>query len=115
MLATILTFIASPLVIGAWWLLRDLMTSSPLDNIPGPRSPSWLSGHPERLYHRHNGWKLQVLRRSTAHSGYVPVSNREILANSNPPETGVEQDYEEASISFNNLMLGPGLVFTLND
>lgn len=30
--------------VAAWWLFKDLVLSSPLDNVPGPPSPSLLTG-----------------------------------------------------------------------
>lgn len=29
---------------GSCWLLKDLFVKSPLDNVPGPPSPSFLKG-----------------------------------------------------------------------
>ncbi|CAL1697630.1 unnamed protein product [Somion occarium] len=36
-----------------WWLFRILTRKSPLDNIPGPSSPSFISGHLTQFFDRH--------------------------------------------------------------
>ncbi|OBZ67961.1 Docosahexaenoic acid omega-hydroxylase CYP4F3 [Grifola frondosa] len=40
----------------SWRLLRNYMTKSPLDNIPGPAPTSWHTGNLGQLFDRHNGW-----------------------------------------------------------
>ncbi|KAK7685185.1 hypothetical protein QCA50_011548 [Cerrena zonata] len=40
-----------------WKLLSDFFVRSPIDNIPGPPSPSLLRGHINQIYHR-DGWRF---------------------------------------------------------
>ena len=71
----------------AWFLLKEFFVSSPLDNVPGPPSPSLikgtfailreahstdkcLSGHMERLFHKNEGWKMH----DELGSKYSPVA-----------------------------------------
>lgn len=44
MYAAIVLLFTSVVIAAAWWLLKYLVLSSPLDNIPGPPSPSLLAG-----------------------------------------------------------------------
>ncbi|OBZ67710.1 hypothetical protein A0H81_12280 [Grifola frondosa] len=37
-------------------LFRPVLVRSPLDNVPGPPSPSWLAGNLGQLSRRHEGW-----------------------------------------------------------
>ncbi|KAJ3479304.1 hypothetical protein NLI96_g9146 [Meripilus lineatus] len=58
-MSTVVLLLAGlPLAFALWWLFKDLIVRSPLDNIPGPPPQSWLSGHLPRIFHRHEGWKL---------------------------------------------------------
>ncbi|RPD54881.1 cytochrome P450 [Lentinus tigrinus ALCF2SS1-6] len=55
-----LLLLQSAAICGVSWLLwkyfRQLVVRSPLDNIPGPRSQSFLYGNLEQLLHRRDGW-----------------------------------------------------------
>lgn len=45
-MAVTIVVVAASLVLAsvAWWFLKDLVHRSPLDNIPGPPSPSLVAG-----------------------------------------------------------------------
>lgn len=44
-MSTLVIIFATSLVASvAWWFLKDLIIRSPLDNIPGPPSPSLVVG-----------------------------------------------------------------------
>ena len=60
MFTAVVILFACLVVSVAWWLLKDLVLGSPLDNIPGPPSPSLLAGHLPKFFHRHEGWKIHT-------------------------------------------------------
>lgn len=50
-MSTLVVILSVSLVASvAWWLLKDLFLRSPLDNIPGPRSPSLLVGEYDHAF-----------------------------------------------------------------
>ncbi|KAJ3488906.1 hypothetical protein NLI96_g2507 [Meripilus lineatus] len=112
------------LVIAVWLLLKDRVLRSPIDQVPGPSSPSLLSGHLGRLFHRHEGWKLhdELATQYAAVSRIRGVLGERILYVFDPTALHSiiikdQQYYEEASFSISmlDLIFGPGLLATLHD
>ncbi|KAI0635838.1 cytochrome P450 [Trametes polyzona] len=51
-----------PVAYGLWWLFRDYVLPSPLDNIPGPASTSIIAGNMSEMFTRNNWAFMQKLR-----------------------------------------------------
>ncbi|KAJ3488875.1 hypothetical protein NLI96_g2508 [Meripilus lineatus] len=112
------------LVLPIWLLLRGRALRSPLEQIPGPPSPSFFSGHLEKLFHRHEGWRLHNLLATeyAAVSRIRGVLGEHILYVFDPTALHSiiikdQQYYEEASfsVSITSLVFGEGLLATLHD
>ncbi|KAJ3478354.1 hypothetical protein NLI96_g9816 [Meripilus lineatus] len=108
----------------AWFLLKEFFVSSPLDNVPGPPSPSLIKGHMERLFHKNEGWKMH----DELGNKYSPVARikgflgkRVLYVFDHVALQSIilkdQQYYEESSftISMNLLLFGPGVGSTLHD
>ncbi|KAJ3559694.1 hypothetical protein NM688_g181 [Phlebia brevispora] len=121
-------FVLGTLLSGILWLLwsqvRRHAPRSSLDNIPGPPSPSFLTGNLPRLFHKHAAWafhkeiaekygsvvKLSGLFGKKALYVHDPKALYSILVK--------EQDtYERAPVqlALNDVVLGPGLLSATGD
>ncbi|PCH42156.1 cytochrome P450 [Wolfiporia cocos MD-104 SS10] len=107
----------------AWNFIRWITARSPLDNIPGPSSPSFWTGHLPHFFGRH-GTQFQ----SDVAEKYGPVVKmrgglgRPLLYIYDPKALHTmlireQRIYEEEDlfVKSNHLMFGPGLVSTLGD
>ncbi|KAI0357063.1 cytochrome P450 [Trametes cingulata] len=106
-----------------WKLLRALYRSAPLDNLPGPSSHSWLTGHLLQLFDR-QGWdfllhlearygpvcKLQGMFGQTMLYIYDPLALQSIVAKDPPISDHVDWYLKVILDSF-----GPGLVSTTGE
>ncbi|KAI0366467.1 cytochrome P450 [Pilatotrama ljubarskyi] len=108
---------------GIWRLLGFCYRRSPLDNIPGPPSPSWLAGHLLQLYDK-QGWdfhrdletkygpvsRLQSMFGQPMLCVYDPLAMQSIVLK--------DQHIFEEMYWYQNLTLdtlGPGLVSTTGE
>ncbi|KAI0648490.1 cytochrome P450 [Trametes meyenii] len=107
-----------------WWLLRRASSKSSLDNIPGPKSDSYLKGNLGQLFHRLKAWQyeeelVEQYGRVIALHG---LFNSKLLWTFDPRALNSiyvkDQDvFEESDVLLNDFMLfiGPGLLATLGD
>lgn len=124
MLVAIALALVSLIAAVSWWLLKEFTIRSPLDNVPGPRSPSLLSGHLEDLFHRHKGWQLHN-ELSNSYAGVSRIrgflGKRVLYVFDHAALQSIilkdQQYYEESSffLSINLLLFGPGLGSTLHE
>ncbi|KAI0365140.1 cytochrome P450 [Pilatotrama ljubarskyi] len=106
-----------------WKYFRQLFVKSPLDNIPGPPSESFLYGHLQQMLDRH-AWPMYEYL-TDSYKGVVrlagPLGHRMLYVfDPVAMHSVVVKDqyiYEEAAffIKSNQLHFGPGLLATLGD
>ncbi|OBZ67957.1 Docosahexaenoic acid omega-hydroxylase CYP4F3 [Grifola frondosa] len=102
----------------SWRLLRNYLTRSPLDNIPGPAPTSWYTGNLGQLFDHHNGWAFIRELSET----YGPVSKLNGLLgermlyvfDSKAMHSIIVKDQESYDhpnwiLKSNNILLGPGI------
>ncbi|KAK7676950.1 hypothetical protein QCA50_020068 [Cerrena zonata] len=106
-----------------WQVARNYLLKSPLDNIPGPKPSSWLTGHINQLFDRH-GWKFQddigenygpvVKLQSLFGRKALFVFDPRALHNIVIKEPYTYEPAEWFTIPI-RLMLGPGVLVTYGD
>ncbi|KAI0657157.1 cytochrome P450 [Cubamyces menziesii] len=107
-----------------WRVLRPYLSKSPLDNLPGPKSESWISGNVGKMFHRRESWEYQ--RGLVAQFGRLfaihGLLNRKWIYTYDPRALHSiyvkDQDvFEESEILTTAFMLyvGPGLLSTLGE
>ncbi|EJF60519.1 cytochrome P450 [Dichomitus squalens LYAD-421 SS1] len=106
-----------------WKYFRQYFVKSPLDNIPGPSSGSWLYGNLRQILHK-DGWDF-IQHLTDRYPGIAklhgPFGHRMLYVFDPTALHHIivkdQQIYEEAAwfIKFNRLRFGPGLLATLGD
>ncbi|KAJ3559695.1 hypothetical protein NM688_g182 [Phlebia brevispora] len=101
-----------------WRLFRPYVLKSPLDNIPGPPSPSFFKGNIPQLFNRHNGWEFHVqLAKYGSVVRFTEMFGKRALYVFDPKAlyhimVKDQYIYERASFqsSINDVLLGPGIL-----
>ncbi|KAI0754321.1 cytochrome P450 [Daedaleopsis nitida] len=116
-------FATCSILLILWRVCRRFIVTSPLDNIPGPPSPSFLYGNLPQLLVR-NGWNF-IQHLTDAYPGIAklsgPLGHKMLFVFDPTAMHNVlikDQDiFEEAAffIETNLLVLGPGLLSTLGE
>ncbi|KIM41635.1 hypothetical protein M413DRAFT_72029 [Hebeloma cylindrosporum] len=106
-----------------WRIFRRFIVRSPLDNIPGPSSKSWLKGHLPQLFHA-QAWNFHR-EIAEKYGGVIKIKallgeNQLYVFDPKAMHHIVVKDqyvYEETTsfIEGNKLMFGPGLFATLGE
>ncbi|KAI0668342.1 cytochrome P450 [Trametes maxima] len=107
-----------------WRLLRSTVFRSPLDNIPGPKSDSYISGNMGKILDLHEAWAYQkeIVRQYGRLFSVYGLFNAKWLYTHDPRALHSiyvkDQDvFEESEILLQSFMLflGPGLLATLGN
>ncbi|EIW57464.1 cytochrome P450 [Trametes versicolor FP-101664 SS1] len=119
-MSEILTLFATIFLYGAWKVLRNYFVPSVLDNIPGPKSTSVITGNAAQLFDRDNAAFLQMLKNT-----YGPISMIHAFLGTRwlhvydvkAMHTILVKDQElynrsDAGNTATHLILGPGLLAT---
>ncbi|KAI8974228.1 cytochrome P450 [Trametes punicea] len=107
-----------------WWILRSVSSPSPLDNVPGPATASYLSGNLVKLWDRREAWILRpALReqygrlfaiRGTLNAKWLYTYDPAALHSIFVKDQDVFEENPALTTSF-MLFLGPGLLATLGE
>ncbi|TFK82598.1 cytochrome P450 [Polyporus arcularius HHB13444] len=116
----LLTALAAVVALTLWRLLRDYILKSPLDDIPGPPSSSFLAGNIEELTER-KAWKNVKGWYDTYGSVYrlSALLGEKMLIVSDPKALHhiliKDSEYWHKNLADLTLLLGPGLLSTEAD